>query len=91
MELGDGLGTSAVNSYSFYLYGSPFFWLIDAAASGMGAVSMVPMFMLKFGVAGLGAYTYLKRYSAGRNYAVIGACLYALSGLRSTIRFSIIL
>ena len=41
---------------------------------------MVPMFMLKFGVAGLGAYTYLKRYSAGRNYAVIGACLYALSG-----------
>ena len=41
---------------------------------------MVPMFMLKFGVVGLGAYTYLKRYSAGRNYAVIGACLYALSG-----------
>lgn len=81
------LGTSAVNSYSFYLYGSPFFWLTTLLPQAWVPFSMVPMFMLKFGVAGLGAYTYLKRYSAGRNYAVIGACLYALSGLRSTIRF----
>ena len=74
------LGTSAVNSYSFYLYGSPFFWLTTLLPQAWVPFSMVPMFMLKFGVAGLGAYTYLKRYSAGRNYAVIGACLYALSG-----------
>lgn len=74
------LGTSAVTSYSFYLLGSPFFWLTTLLPQAWVPFSMVPMFMLKFGVAGLGAYAYLARYAKGRNYAVIGACLYALSG-----------
>lgn len=74
------LGTSAVNAYSFYLLGSPFFWLTTLLPQAWVPFSMVPMFMLKFGVAGLGAYAYLARYAKSRNYAVIGACLYALSG-----------
>lgn len=48
------LGTSAVNSYSFYLYGSPFFWLTTLLPQAWVPFSMVPMFMLKFGVAGAG-------------------------------------
>ncbi len=41
---------------------------------------MVPLLVLKFGVAGGGAFLYLRRYVKNENYAVLGACLYALSG-----------
>ena len=74
------LGTSAINGYSFYLYGSPFFWLTTLLPQSWVPFSMAPMFMLKFGVAGMGAYLYLRRYTKTRNFAVIGACLYTLSG-----------
>lgn len=74
------LGTSAVNSYSFYLFGSPFFWLTTLLPKAWVPFSMVPMFMLKFGVAGLGAFCYLRRYAKTRNFAIVAACLYALSG-----------
>ena len=62
------LGSGVMNAYSFYLYGSPFFWL------------SVLLLVLKFGVAGGGAFLYLRRYVKNANYAVLGACLYALSG-----------
>ena len=74
------LGSSAVNSYAFYLYGSPFFWLTTLLPQAWIPFTMVPMFLLKFGTAGLGAYWYLRRYAAADHWAVIGACLYALSG-----------
>lgn len=74
------LGGSAVNSYAFYVFGSPFFWLTTLLPSSWVAFSMVPMFMIKFGVAGLGAFCYLRRYAKTRNMAVICACLYAFSG-----------
>ena len=67
------LGTSAINGYSFYLYGSPFFWLTTLLPQSWVPFSMAPMFMLKFGVAGMGAYLYLRRYTKTRNFAVIGA------------------
>ncbi|MEG2596175.1 MAG: YfhO family protein [Ruthenibacterium sp.] len=74
------LGSSAVNSYSFYLLGSPFFWLTTLLPKALVPFSMVPMFMIKFGVAGLGAFCYLRRYAKTRNFAVVASCLYALSG-----------
>lgn len=74
------LGSSAVNSYSFYLLGSPFFWITTLLPPSWVAYSFVPMFMLKFGVAGLGAFCWLRRYTKTRNFAIIGACLYAFSG-----------
>lgn len=74
------LGGSAVNAYSFYLMGSPFFWLTTLLPAAWVPFSFVPMFMLKFGVAGLGAFCYLRRYAKTRNFAVIAACLYAFSG-----------
>lgn len=74
------LGSSAVNSYSFYLLGSPFFWLSCLFPASWSPYLMTPLFILKFGVAGLGAYTWLRRYAQTRNGAVLGACLYALSG-----------
>ncbi len=74
------LGGSIVNTYSFYLLGSPFFWFTALFPSAWVPFMMVPMFGIKFGVAGLGAYLFIRRYSKTRNFAVIGAVLYALSG-----------
>lgn len=74
------LGGSFINSYSFYLTGSPFFWLTCLFPTRWVPYLMAPLLMLKFGVASLGAYTFLRRYSAGRNWAIFGALLYAFSG-----------
>lgn len=41
---------------------------------------MVPLLVLKFAVAGGGAYLYLRRYVKNIDYAVLGACLYTFSG-----------
>ena len=74
------LGSGVMNAYSFYLYGSPFFWLSVLLPQSWLPYMMVPLLVLKFGVAGGGAYLYLRRYVKSANYAVLGACLYALSG-----------
>ena len=74
------LGSGAMNAYSFYLYGSPFFWFSLLFPQRWLPYLMVPLLVLKFGVAGGGAYLYLKRYVRNWDYAVLGACLYALSG-----------
>ena len=74
------LGSGVMNAYSFYLYGSPFFWLSVLLPQSWLPYMMVPLLVFKFGVAGGGAYLYLRRYVKNANYAVLGACLYALSG-----------
>lgn len=74
------LGTSVVNSYAFYLLGSPFFWLSVLLPQTWVPFAMLPLLVLKFGVCGLGAFTWLRCYSRTKSYAVIAACLYAFSG-----------
>ena len=74
------LGSSAVNSYSFYLLGSPFFWLSTLFPAKALPFLMVPLLILKFGVCGLTAYMWLHRYAKTKSWAVIAACLYAFSG-----------
>ena len=74
------LGSGAMNAYSFYLYGSPFFWFSLIFPQNWLPYLMVPLLVLKFAVAGGGAYKYLRRYVQNVNYAVLGACLYAFSG-----------
>lgn len=74
------LGSSMINSYSFYLLGSPVFWL-----SCLLPYKLIPYFMpfglmIKFGFASLGAFCFLKRYAKNENYAFVGAILYAFSG-----------
>ena len=51
-----------MNAYSFYLYGSPFFWFSLLFPQGWLPYLMVPLLVLKFAVAGGGAYLYLRRY-----------------------------
>lgn len=74
------LGSGAMNAYSFYLYGSPFFWLSLIFPQNWLPYLMVPLLVLKFAVAGGGAYRYLCRYVRCSDHAVLGACLYAFSG-----------
>ena len=74
------LGGSVVNSYSFYLMGSPFFWLSCLFPYKWEGYVMPFLLMLKFATAALGAFCFLKRYAKNDNYAYIGAVLYAFSG-----------
>lgn len=74
------LGSGAINAYSFYLYGSPFFWLSLLLPASWLPYFMCPLLVLKFAVAGGGAMLYLHRYAKNPNIALVGACLYGLSG-----------
>lgn len=74
------LGSSFVNSYSFYLLGSPFFWLSSILPYKLSPYFMTFWLMLKFAVAALGAFCFLRRYAKDDNFAFVGAILYAFSG-----------
>ncbi len=74
------LGANFIGSYSFYLLGSPFFWLTIPFPNDWIPFLMAPLLMLKFSCATLGASLFLKRYVKDLNFALIGALLYAFSG-----------
>ncbi len=74
------LGSSVVNSYSFYLLGSPFFWLSCIFPYKAIPYVMPYLLMLKFAVGNMGAFGYLRRYAENDNYAMIGALVYTFSG-----------
>lgn len=73
------LGVNFIGSYSFYLLGSPFFWLTIPFPSAAVPYMMAPLLMLKMATMALGAYWYLKRFVKAE-YAVLGAMMYAFSG-----------
>lgn len=74
------LGSDTISSYSFYLLGSPFFWLTIPFSNESVPYLIGPILILKFAFASLSAYTYTKRYVTNKWYAVIGGILYAFSG-----------
>ena len=74
------LGSNFIGSYSFYLIGSPFFWLTLPFPSEAVPYLMGPLLMLKFACASLTGYLYLRRYVRQRDHAVIGGLLYAFCG-----------
>lgn len=74
------LGGSFINTFSFYLVGSPFFWLSSLFPTTWAPYFLVPLLVLKFGVCGAGAHLYLRRYAKTDKFTVIAACLYAFSG-----------
>ena len=78
------LGTSFVGAYSFYTLGSPFFWLSLLFPAAAFPYVIGPMLILKYCVAGLTSYAYIQRFVKDKNYAVIGALLYAFSGFQTT-------
>ena len=74
------LGANFIGSYSFYLLGSPFFWLTIPFPSEWVQYLMGPLLILKFACATLTGYVYIHRYTKNRDSALIAAVLYAFSG-----------
>ncbi len=74
------LGANFIGSYSFYLLGSPFFWLTLPFPSAAVPYLMGPLLILKFGCASMAGYVYLRRYTKTPRHALIGGLLYAFSG-----------
>ena len=74
------LGVNFIGSYSFYLLGSPFFWLTIPFPNEALPYLMAPLFCLKFAVAATTACAFIRRFVTNRDYALIGGLLYAFSG-----------
>lgn len=76
------LGTDLMTSYSFYLFGSPFFWLSAILPAGAVTYAMPVLLALKHGMASLTAYAYIRRFVRSKESALIGGLLYAFSGFQ---------
>ncbi len=74
------LGANIIGSYSFYMIGSPFFWVTMLFPSQAVPYMIAPLLMLKFAFASLAAYLFLRRYVREQRYAMFGALIYAFSG-----------
>ena len=76
------MGSNFIGSYSYYMLGSPFFWIMCTFPSTWAPYLMAPMYVVKYIVAAVISYAYLQRFVKNKNYAVIGAMLYAFSGFQ---------
>ena len=74
------LGVNFIGSYSFYLLGSPFFWLTLPFPNAALPYLMAPLFCLKFAVAATTGCAYIRRFVSKSDFALIGGLLYAFSG-----------
>ena len=74
------LGANFVGSYSFYLLGSPFFWLTIPFPSEAVPYLMGPLLILKFACASLTGTIFIRRYVKDSSSAVLGGLLYGFSG-----------
>jgi len=74
------LGANFIGSYSFYLLGSPFFWLTLIFPTWVVPYLMAPLLCLKFACASLTGYTFITRFVKNKSYALLGGLLYAFSG-----------
>lgn len=74
------LGSGFLGAYSFYLLGSPFFYIACLFPSTVTPYLMAPLYCLKFATAAVTSYGFIKRFTKNADNAVIGALLYAFSG-----------
>ena len=78
------LGMSTIQAFSFYAMGSPFYWL-----SLLFPVTWYPylvgwIFILKYTVAGMAAYCFIRRFTKSDTAAILGALMYAFSAYQTT-------
>lgn len=76
------LGSDFLTSYSFYLSGSPFFWLSAILPKALVTFSMPFLLALKHGFAAMTAYAYIRRFVRNKDAALVGGLLYAYSGFQ---------
>ena len=77
------LGGSMAGDFSFYLWGSPFFWLTVLFPEQAIPYLMPFLMALKYAVAATCAYLYIRRYVNKYIYGMIGGYLYAFSGFNA--------
>ena len=77
------LGGSMAGDFSFYLWGSPFFWLTVLFPEGAIPYLMPLLMALKYAFAALCAYIYIRKYVKRDVYAMIGGYLFAFSGFNA--------
>lgn len=73
------LGANFIGSYAFYLLGSPFFLIQLLLPSSLVPMAIPWVLCLKFAVSGLTAYAFISRFVKNKNYALLGALMYAFS------------
>jgi len=73
------LGSNFIGSYSFYLLGSPFFWLTTIFPNAWLPYLMMPLFALKFGAAATTSYAFIRRFTKTNGAAMLGGLMYAFS------------
>lgn len=79
-NFGTDLGANFIGSYSFYLLGSPFFLLTLPFPNSWVPYFMGPLLILKFALAALTSYFYIRRFTKTPEAASLGGILYAFSG-----------
>lgn len=79
-DFGTDLGANFIGSYSFYLLGSPFFWLTVPFPDFVVPYLIGPLLIIKFALCALTGYLYIRRFTRTPRAAQIGALLYAFSG-----------
>lgn len=76
------LGSDFIGSYSFYLAGSPFFWLSTLLPKAIITYSMPFLLAMKHGFAALTSYGFIRRFVRSKNAALVGCLLYSFSGFQ---------
>ncbi len=79
-DFGTDLGANFIGSYSFYLLGSPFFWITLIFPNNFVPYLIGPLLILKFACAAVTAYFYIRRFTRTPEAARLGGLLYAFSG-----------
>ena len=74
------LGANFIGTYSFYVYGSPFFWPLLLIPERFMTYALGILLILKHTVAAVTANLYLSKHTANKNYALAGSLMYAFSG-----------
>ena len=81
-DWGTDLGSSFIGSYSFYLLGSPFFWLTTLFPSSFVPYMIPWLLALKTAVASVFAYAFIRRFVNDTSACFMGALLYGCSGFQ---------
>lgn len=79
------LGGSVLGCYSFYILGSPFFWLTIPFKSEWVPYLIPWINALKYGVMAFTSFLWLKRHTKTEEAAFMGALLYAFSGYSGAV------
>ena len=77
------LGGTMSGDFSFYLWGSPFFWVTTLFPETAIPYLMPGLMAIKYGIASMSAYLYIRRYVHKYTYAMIGGFLYAFCGFNA--------